>query len=98
MSIVISGANVSKVYAAGDYVTDVEVKAKASLYVSGGACVSGVSVTTSARLFISDRGEVDTLIKHLAEYRDALTGGDRDEVRRLLAEGDRIKKELDQIP
>ena len=53
-------------------------------------------------LFMANRdnlaGEVDTLIKHLAEYRDALVKDDREEVHRLLAEGDRIKKELDQIP
>ena len=53
-------------------------------------------------LFMANRdnlaGEVDTLIKHLAEYRDALAKGDRAGVHRLLTEGDRIKKELDQIP
>lgn len=53
-------------------------------------------------LFMANRDnladEIDTLIRHLGEYRDALSDNDREEVHRLLVEGDRIKKELDQIP
>ena len=39
--------------------------------------------------------EVDTLIDNLAAYRDALRAGDRAALQELLAEGDRIKRELD---
>ena len=52
-----------------------------------------------AELFLDDRDhlieEVDTLITHLEEYRDALQAGDRDTLVRLLAEGKAIKEEVD---
>ena len=39
--------------------------------------------------------ELDHLIDALSAYRDALDAGDRDRLRALLAEGDRIKRALD---
>ena len=39
--------------------------------------------------------ELDTLIGNLAAYRDALLAGDRDRLETLLAEGDHIKRALD---
>ena len=42
--------------------------------------------------------ELDTLIGHLAAYRDALAAGDRETLQKLLAEGDRIKRALDDVP
>ena len=39
--------------------------------------------------------ELDTLIKSLQGYRDALASGDRTRLQDLLAEGDRIKRTLD---
>ena len=40
-------------------------------------------------------GELDTIIANLSAYRDAIAAGDRDRLRMLLAEGDRIKRSLD---
>lgn len=52
-----------------------------------------------AELMIEDAGflshEIDLLIRELERYRDALEAGDRERLRRLLAEGDRIKRALD---
>ena len=52
-----------------------------------------------AELFLDNRdyliGEIDTLIQHLAEYREDLEQGDREHLIRLLAEGRRRKEELD---
>ena len=39
--------------------------------------------------------ELDTLIENLTRYRDALASGDRARLQDLLAEGDRIKRALD---
>lgn len=39
--------------------------------------------------------EMDDLIHSLQQYRDALTKGDRDTMRKLLAEGRRCKEEID---
>ena len=39
--------------------------------------------------------ELDTLIENLTRYRDALASGDRARLQDLLAEGDRIKRTLD---
>ena len=41
-------------------------------------------------------GELDVLIENLQKYRDALKGGDEDALRALLAEGDKIKREIDK--
>ena len=52
-----------------------------------------------AELMVDDAdnlaGELDTLIGNLASYRDALRGADLDRLRDLLAEGDAIKRSLD---
>ncbi len=52
-----------------------------------------------AELFLDDRdyliGEVDSLIGHLEEYRDALRADDRETLTALLAEGKAIKEEVD---
>ncbi len=52
-----------------------------------------------AELCLDDRDylvkEIDCLINHLSEYRDALINGERDEMVRLLAEGRAIKEEVD---
>ena len=52
-----------------------------------------------AELFLDNREnlirEIDTLIRHLAEYRDDLEKGDREDLVRLLTEGKRRKEELD---
>ena len=42
------------------------------------------------------KGELDTLISALQAYSDALGRGDEDALRVLLAEGDRIKREIDK--
>ena len=46
-------------------------------------------------LFLADRdfltGELDTLIAHLSEYRNAIASGDEDALRRLLKEGRELK-------
>ena len=42
--------------------------------------------------------EIETLIDNLAAVRQALASGDRDGLERLLAEGDRIKRALDDAP
>ena len=39
--------------------------------------------------------EIDGLVGHLTAYRDALAASDRESLRALLAEGDRIKRALD---
>ena len=41
-------------------------------------------------------GELDVLIENLTKYRDALACGDEDALRTLLAEGDKIKREIDK--
>lgn len=55
-----------------------------------------------SELMIDDAGnladELDTLIASLGRYRDALRAGDADELESLLAEGDRIKRSLDDVP
>lgn len=43
-------------------------------------------------------GELDVLIGNLGQVRDALASGDARELERLLAEGDRIKRALDDAP
>lgn len=52
-----------------------------------------------AELFLEDRepllAELDCLIDHLAEYRDALADRDFPRLRQLLDDGRRIKKEVD---
>ncbi len=52
-----------------------------------------------AELFLDNRdnlaAEIDTLIHHLEEYRDAMNREDREELIRLLAEGKKRKEELD---
>ena len=40
-------------------------------------------------------GEIDCIIENLTKYRDAIAAGDKEELVSLLAEGSRIKKELD---
>lgn len=42
--------------------------------------------------------ELDGIIRELGAYRDALAHQDRPELERLLAEGDRIKRDLDDTP
>lgn len=42
--------------------------------------------------------ELDVLIGSLEAYRDALSSADGDRLRSLLAEGDRIKRQLDDMP
>lgn len=39
--------------------------------------------------------EIDTIIKHLSQYRDALENDDQDTMRQLLQEGKEIKEEVD---
>lgn len=50
-------------------------------------------------LFMENRenliNELDIYIKHLGEYRKALADADAGELRKLLSDGDRIKKEID---
>lgn len=50
-------------------------------------------------LFMENRAnlinELDIYIRHLGEYRKALADADADELRKLLSDGDRIKKEID---
>ena len=41
-------------------------------------------------------GELDVLLDNLTKYRDALRSGDEDALRVLLAEGDKIKREIDK--
>ena len=41
--------------------------------------------------------QVENLIRHLAEYRDALKRADRDEIYRLLDEGTKLKAEIDKL-
>jgi len=41
-------------------------------------------------------GELDILIENLRKYRDALKDGDETALRDLLAEGDKIKREIDK--
>lgn len=52
-----------------------------------------------AELMMDDAGplgyELDQIIGALTAYREALAAGDRDRLRELLAEGDRIKRVLD---
>lgn len=52
-----------------------------------------------AELFLDNReyliNEIDTLIRHLGEYRKDLAEGNREDLVRLLAEGKRRKEELD---
>ena len=52
-----------------------------------------------AELMMDDAGplgyELDQIIGALTAYREALAAGDRDRLRELLAEGDRIKRALD---
>lgn len=52
-----------------------------------------------AELFLENRDclirEVDTLIENLTAYRDAMENGDRETLTELLAEGKRIKEEVD---
>lgn len=52
-----------------------------------------------AELFLENRDnlmfEIDTLIRHLREYRDDLEKQDRDDLIRLLTEGKKRKEELD---
>lgn len=49
-------------------------------------------------LFLLNRGplvnEIDEIIKHLTEYRDAIANGEEDELRRLLREGREIKESI----
>ena len=40
--------------------------------------------------------ELDFLIASLSKYRDALASGDEGALRALLAEGDKIKREIDK--
>ena len=51
------------------------------------------------QLFFDNRenlmSEIDTLIAHMKEYRDALEAGDRETMKRLLEEGRRRKEEVD---
>lgn len=51
------------------------------------------------QLFFDNRenlmAEIDTLIAHMKEYRDALYAGDRETMKRLLEEGRRRKEEVD---
>ena len=42
--------------------------------------------------------ELNTLIDNLSAYRDALANGDRPALEALLADGDRIKRALDDVP
>ena len=42
------------------------------------------------------KGELDALIASLQKYSDALGTGDEEKLRELLAEGDRIKREIDK--
>ena len=52
-----------------------------------------------AELFLENKdnllGELDGLIGHLSEYRQALEAEDRDELTRLLDEGVKCKEEVD---
>ena len=52
-------------------------------------------------LFMANRdnlaAEVDNLINHLAEYRDALKAGDRDQLYKLLDAGAKLKAEIDKL-
>ena len=61
-SVVVSGSGNSKVFYSGDSGYDVDVTGRASLYVSGGAYVSGVTVRTSSYLYISSGGTVSSLM------------------------------------
>ena len=49
--------------------------------------------------FIQNNGflaaEIDGLIRELVLYRDAIASSDEESIRRLLAEGDRLKRESD---
>ncbi len=51
------------------------------------------------QLFFDNRenlmAEIDTLIAHMKEYRDALADGDRETMKRLLEEGRKRKEEVD---
>jgi prephenate dehydrogenase len=51
------------------------------------------------QLFFDNRenlmAEIDTLIAHMKEYRDALADDDRETMKRLLEEGRRRKEEVD---
>ena len=52
-------------------------------------------------LFMANRdniaSEVENLIRHLSEYRDALEKADRNEIFRLLDEGSKLKAEIDKL-
>ncbi len=52
-------------------------------------------------LFMANRDnlavEVDTLIRNLSEYRDALKSGDRDKLYELLDAGTKLKAEIDKL-
>ena len=52
-----------------------------------------------AELFIENgdflNQEIETMIAHLEEYRDAIADKDKERLERLLAEGAQRKKEID---
>ena len=43
--------------------------------------------------YLSD--ELGTIIKNLQDYKDAIDEGDAERLERLLADGDRIKREIE---
>ncbi len=43
-------------------------------------------------------GEIDGLLAELGRYRDALSAGDGEALRQLLAEGSRLKEQVDGVP
>jgi len=49
-------------------------------------------------LFLLNRGplvqEIDEIIKHLTEYRDAIAGGEAERLRELLRDGRMIKESI----
>ncbi|MBQ6394776.1 MAG: prephenate dehydrogenase/arogenate dehydrogenase family protein [Atopobiaceae bacterium] len=61
--------------------------------------ISKCNVNMWTELFIQNNGslvaEIDGLIRELVLYRDAIASSDEESIRRLLAEGDRLKRESD---
>ncbi len=60
--------------------------------------VAKLNETMWTELFLLNRGplvsEIDEIIHHLTEYRDAIAGGEEETLRRLLKEGREIKESI----